>query len=223
MHIEEAASGEDALAQAAAMPPDFVFMDLRLQGKNGLDTTRELKSSLAYAAVCVITSFDVPEYREAARRCGADHFLVKGEASEAQIVSTVDSLLSSRVKCLIIEDNAHFRQHLESELSRHWPSMLVAAAEDDREGLEDLAALKPELVILDLHLPHCNGIALARTIRAQCPLAELIILSNHDLPEYREAATSAGATYFIAKGDMDGEPLVEIVQAVLLRRAARMN
>lgn len=95
MQITEAASGEDAVRQATAIPPDFVFMDISLPGKNGLETTRALKSVAASTTVCIMTSYDVEEYRDAARLCGADHFLVKGDATEAQINSVVSACVTS--------------------------------------------------------------------------------------------------------------------------------
>jgi len=220
MEINEAASGEDALAQAAVSQPDLVFMDLRLPGKNGLDTTRELKAQHSHAGVCVITSFDVPEYREAARRCGADQFLIKGEAGEAQIIEAVHALFASHLRCLIIEDSAPVREALVRMLVAHWPGMLVVEAADGA-GLQDAAALQPQLVLLDLRLPGASGLELAANIKAQCPQAVLVVVSSNDLPEYRQAALSAGAAHFIAKAELADEALAGVIEAALPPHAAQ--
>lgn len=96
MRIAEVADGEGALHQAAYQHPDLIFMDIRLPGRNGLDITQAIKSTDSQAVICIITSHDLPEYRDAALRSGADHFLVKGDSSEAQIAALVDNVLSVR-------------------------------------------------------------------------------------------------------------------------------
>ncbi len=96
MRIVEAADGEGALYQAAYHHPDLIFMDIRMPGNNGLVITQAIKSSDLHPIICIITSHDLPEYRDAALRCGADHFMVKGESSEAQIAALVDGVLTVR-------------------------------------------------------------------------------------------------------------------------------
>lgn len=94
MRIAEVVDGESALYQAAYQHPDLIFMDIRLPGRNGLEITKAIKSADYRPIICILTSHDLPEYRDAAMRNGADHFLVKGESSEAQIAALVDDILS---------------------------------------------------------------------------------------------------------------------------------
>lgn len=95
MPIDEAPDGDSALERVAAGNPDLVFMDIKLPGRNGLDVTRAIKSQQREVKVCVITSYDLPEYREAALNSGADCFFVKDALAEADIVAAVDGLLAS--------------------------------------------------------------------------------------------------------------------------------
>ncbi len=94
MRVSQAGDGEGALSSVAQRMPDLIFMDIRMPGKSGLDILRVIKSVDAHAMICVITSFDLPEYRDAALHSGADHFIVKSESTEAAIVSIVDGMLS---------------------------------------------------------------------------------------------------------------------------------
>jgi DNA-binding NarL/FixJ family response regulator len=87
MRVEEAEDGTEARAKAARFQPDLVLMDIQLPGENGLDLCRCIRGERPGTTVIVCTSYDLPEYREAARRCGASHFVVKGS-------STIDELLS---------------------------------------------------------------------------------------------------------------------------------
>jgi DNA-binding NarL/FixJ family response regulator len=220
MRIAEAENGEEALRQAATNRPDLVFMDIRLPGRSGLDVTRTLKSINVNAAVCFITSYDLPEYRAAAQQSGADYFLLKGESTEAEIVAVVDSILSARVKTLIIEDNASFRDILDEVLTTQWPSMLVVGAADGPEGLEDAETFKPDVLLLDLRLPTANGIELARVIKARHPTSTIVIVTGHDLPEYRKAAARAGVAHFIAKTENVAEEIIAIVTKIVSGKEA---
>jgi len=75
--ILEAANGEEAMQKIKTLPPDAIFMDLRLPGENGLKLTKKIKAKYPDIIVVIITNYDLPEYREAAYQCGADHFLSK--------------------------------------------------------------------------------------------------------------------------------------------------
>jgi DNA-binding NarL/FixJ family response regulator len=75
--ILEAANGEEAMQKIKTLPPDAIFMDLRLPGENGLELTKKIKAKYPDIIVVMITNYDLPEYREAAYQCGADHFLSK--------------------------------------------------------------------------------------------------------------------------------------------------
>lgn len=93
MCIVEAADGEGALHCLLDCLPDLVFMDIRMPGASGLDITKIIKSNHADTKVCVITSYDLQEYRDAALSCGADHFIVKDKLSTTEITAIVDSVL----------------------------------------------------------------------------------------------------------------------------------
>ncbi|RJP18015.1 MAG: response regulator [Candidatus Abyssobacteria bacterium SURF_5] len=94
MRISDAANAVEALRELARDCPDFILMDIRLPGKNGLELTREIKALYPRVAVIILTSYDFPEYREAAKRFGADYFLVKGTARTNEILSSIDSIVS---------------------------------------------------------------------------------------------------------------------------------
>jgi DNA-binding NarL/FixJ family response regulator len=92
MVIDEAADGEEALLSGQGHHHDLIFMDINMPGKNGLDVTRILKESDNDAVVCLITNYDLQEYRDAAEDCGADHFIVKDDLTESLIFGLVTSI-----------------------------------------------------------------------------------------------------------------------------------
>jgi DNA-binding response OmpR family regulator len=97
--VLKAASVREALASAEGAPPDLLFVDLRLPDGNGLQLTRRLRAAGIDALICMLTSHDLPEYREAALRSGADHFLVKGSSGIRDIFGIVQSRLAPVRAC----------------------------------------------------------------------------------------------------------------------------
>ena len=77
-------------------PPDIVFMDIRLHGENGLDLTAKIKAKYPDVVVIILTSYDTPEYREAAVQAKANYFLSKGSSSKEGILTLVESILTGR-------------------------------------------------------------------------------------------------------------------------------
>jgi DNA-binding NarL/FixJ family response regulator len=93
MGVLEAEDGEDALGKTESLPPHLVFMDIKLPGQNGLEVTRTIKARHPGIRVVILTSYDLPEYREAANQYGADYFLSKGSSSREEILALVESIV----------------------------------------------------------------------------------------------------------------------------------
>lgn len=91
MRIAEAADGEAALGLALSRRFDVIFMDIRLPHANGLELTKAIKAVFAGSRICVVSSHSMVEYQDAAFRNGADHFIVKGESTDTEILDLVDS------------------------------------------------------------------------------------------------------------------------------------
>lgn len=79
--VGEAEDGEVALKEILIQLPDLIFMDVKLPGKNGIELTKDIKIRFNSIVIVVLTSYDIPEYRQAAFRNGADCFIAKGSVS----------------------------------------------------------------------------------------------------------------------------------------------
>jgi DNA-binding NarL/FixJ family response regulator len=75
--VGEAADGEAAVEQVAALSPDVVLMDLRMPGVDGVEATRRIVASGARAHVIALTTFDLDQHVVDALRAGAVGFLLK--------------------------------------------------------------------------------------------------------------------------------------------------
>lgn len=93
MSIHEAGDGREALRKVDELVPDLIFMDIRLPGTNGLELTRNIKRDNRDVVVVILTSYDLPEYRDAAIMSGANYFLTKGTATSDDIMAIVESVL----------------------------------------------------------------------------------------------------------------------------------
>jgi len=96
MDISEAADGEEALEKIKAHLPDLIFMDIKLPGESGLELTKKIKADSPQMVIIILTSYDLPEYREAASKYGANYFLSKGSTTKENILTLVKSILSNR-------------------------------------------------------------------------------------------------------------------------------
>ena len=106
--VGEAANGEEAVAQAAALTPDVICMDVQMPGMDGLEATRQITSDAAGGAgVLVLTTFDRDDYLFAALEAGAAGFLLKNASPEklveaVRVVASGDALLAPDVTRRVI-------------------------------------------------------------------------------------------------------------------------
>jgi DNA-binding NarL/FixJ family response regulator len=88
--IEEAGNGKETLEKMDSFCPSMIFMDIRLPDANGLELTQKIKGDCPETVIIILTSYDLPEYREAAEKYGANHFMTKGALTEEEIVAKVN-------------------------------------------------------------------------------------------------------------------------------------
>ena len=112
-------------------------------------------------------------------------------------------------KILIVDDSSVFRSTLKECLSSQIPSLVVLEAKDGEEALRMIPTLFPDLIFMDIMLPKRNGLELTDHIKKQYPDIKVVILTNYDLPEYRDAALQMKADYYAPKDSF--MPLVNLI------------
>ncbi len=80
--VVECEDGAQAEKQYRLCRPDLVLMDIEMQGLDGLQATARIRSSFPAARILMLTQYDDPELREAARRVGAAGYLLKDDLSQ---------------------------------------------------------------------------------------------------------------------------------------------
>lgn len=96
LEILEAATGQDAFRVVQEHRPHLIFLDIKLPDENGLDLTRRIKQVDTDTTVVILTSYDMPEYRQAAFRNGASCFICKQSASPQDIAAMIQGTMVSR-------------------------------------------------------------------------------------------------------------------------------
>jgi CheY-like chemotaxis protein len=117
-------------------------------------------------------------------------------------------------RVLIVEDSTLFRQLLKETLHDRFPSIEIHEAVDGRTAFEEIEALRPDLIFMDIRLPGENGLELTKKVKARYPNIIVIILTGYDLPEYRESSCQY-ADYFFSKDSSTSENIFTLVESIL--------
>ncbi len=118
---------------------------------------------------------------------------------------------------LLVEDNELFRQTLKRILTSRFPSMRIEEAGDGKEALSMTKSRPPGLIFMDIRLPGENGLQVTKKIKELYSDIFIIILTSYDSLQYREAASQAGADYFISKRSSSTTDIIEYVESLISR------
>jgi DNA-binding NarL/FixJ family response regulator len=103
------------------------------------------------------------------------------------------------LRVLIVDDDDLMRAGLRAVLSSDETVTVVDEAADGREAIERTSRHKPDVVLMDVRMPHLDGIAATRQIVATTPQARILILTTFEDEDYVFGALNAGASGFLLK------------------------
>ncbi|SDB99919.1 two component transcriptional regulator, LuxR family [Geodermatophilus telluris] len=118
----------------------------------------------------------------------------------------------SAVRVLVVDDQALFREALVTLLGARPEVEVAGEAGDGHEALVRAAGLRPDVVLMDLHMPVLDGIGATRRLRVEQPGVRVLALTTFDDDEDVFAALRAGAVGYLLK-DVSADRLVEAVLA----------
>lgn len=117
------------------------------------------------------------------------------------------------IRTLLVDDHAILREGLRAFLDKLPDVVVVGEAADGREAAAKVAALSPDLVIIDVSMPELNGVEATRRIRELSEHTAVIGLSAHAEPRVVAEMLRAGASGFVAKAGPP-EELIHAIAAV---------
>jgi DNA-binding NarL/FixJ family response regulator len=125
----------------------------------------------------------------------------------------MQNLSESTIRIVIVEDHEFTRIGLKMGLEQVPGLSVIAESEDGREGLKTVMELKPDVVLMDIELPHVDGIEATRRIRKELPETRVIMLTSHQSDQEIFAALSAGANGYCLK-NISSAQLGTVVRSV---------
>ncbi|MBI4277690.1 MAG: response regulator transcription factor [Armatimonadetes bacterium] len=119
------------------------------------------------------------------------------------------------IRVMLVDDHALFRKGLASLLAEEPGFEVVGQASDGQEALEKAAELMPDVIVMDVYMPRCDGLTATRQIKARLPYVRIVILTVSETDRNLFEAVKAGAMGYLVK-KIDPADLYE-----MLRRVAR--
>jgi len=122
------------------------------------------------------------------------------------------------IRILLADDFSAVRRGVRAILETRSDFKVVAEAENGQDALEQARRVSPDLAVVDISMPHMNGLELTREIRRILPDTEILILTQHNSQAMLKQALEAGARGYVVKSAVAAD-LISAVDAVLEHRS----
>lgn len=116
----------------------------------------------------------------------------------------------NKIKVLIADDHAIVREGLRQLLNGQMDMEVAGEAEDGRQALEKVKSLHPDVILLDIAMPHLSGLEVISLIREAAPETQVVVLSMHSKETYVQQVLSSGALGYVLKAS----PSTDILEAI---------
>jgi len=116
----------------------------------------------------------------------------------------------NKIKVLIADDHAIVREGLRQLLNGQTDMGVAGEAEDGRQALEKVKSLHPDVILLDIAMPHLSGLEVISLIKEAAPETQVVVLSMHSKETYVQQVLSSGALGYVLKAS----PSTDILEAI---------
>lgn len=107
--------------------------------------------------------------------------------------------MGKKITVVLADDQTLFREGLRDLLAHEKNIEVIGEAADGPEALRIVKKLKPNVVLMDIKLPHLDGISATRLIHKDCPDTNVLILSSYEDEAHVMEAIQAGANGYLSK------------------------
>lgn len=118
--------------------------------------------------------------------------------------------MTAPIRIMIVDDHPMVAEGIQSILESYDDIKVMGTLSNGREAIDNLDALQPDVVLMDLNMPQIGGLTATEMVLERRPETRIVILSMHDNPEYISSALSHGAVGYLLKD----VPTDEIKQAI---------
>lgn len=117
------------------------------------------------------------------------------------------------LRILVVDDHPIVRAGLVATISPELDMEIAATAQNGREGVKLYRELQPDVALMDLKMPEVGGVEAISAIRAEFPLAKIVVLSTYEGDEDIYRALQAGAVTYLLK-NTGSEKMIEMIRSV---------
>ncbi len=122
--------------------------------------------------------------------------------------------MTTRIKVLVVDDHPMVAEGITSILESYADLEVVGTLGNGQEVLDQLEALGPDVVLMDLNMPGMGGLTATEMVRERWPDVRILIFTMHDSPEYVTSALSHGASGYVLK-DVPTDEIKRAIDAVM--------
>lgn len=126
------------------------------------------------------------------------------------------------IRVVLVDDHPMLREGTRVLLEAQGDIAVVGRTGSGSEALALVTELRPDVLLLDIHLPDVGGIEVARRVRAAQPAVAILVLSNYEEAGYVRALLQLGVRGYLGKA-ATGEEIVAAVRAVARGRATILS
>lgn len=121
--------------------------------------------------------------------------------------------MSNTIRVVLADDHVFVRDGIKSLLENEENIVVIGEATDGLEALAVVESQNPDLLIVDIRMPHLTGIEVVEKLRSENNLIKIVVLSMHDSEEYVLKSIKAGADGYLLKGSSK-EEFLKAIQTV---------
>ena len=114
------------------------------------------------------------------------------------------------MRVLLADDHALLLEGLQNLLEAH-DIEVAGTARDGREALEQARKLRPDLILMDIRMPVCDGLSATRLIKAELPETKIVVLTTSAEDQDLFEAVKSGASGYLLKS-MDAASLIDALR-----------
>lgn len=115
------------------------------------------------------------------------------------------------LRCLIVDDNARFREEA-CRLLEEQGIQIVGTAASGAEAVQYVGRLTPDVALVDIVLGGESGLDLARQLRdASARPPRIVLISTHDESEYADLIAASPAVGFLSKSDLSARAILRVL------------
>jgi DNA-binding NarL/FixJ family response regulator len=117
------------------------------------------------------------------------------------------------IRVLLVDDHALVREGVAGLLATQPDIEIAGEAEDGFQALEKARATMPDVILMDIEMPRCDGLEATRLIKQELPYVKIVMLTVHDADDRLFEAVRNGAQGYLLK-DIGSAELIEMLRGI---------